>query len=114
VVPIQISYLPAPTVAQVQCQVQAKVPWVDPSLALDPLNLMDSAPVVQACQALDLLQTVVLPALLLVIFVVSHLLVDLVPQVLHSHLALVPMDPVGQMVRLTADPLVLMDLTINS
>ena len=113
-VPIQIFYLPAPTVAQVQCQVQAKVPWVDPSLALDPLSLMDSAPVVQVCQVLALLQTVVPLGLLLVIFVVSHLLVDLDPQVLHFHLAPVPMDPVALMDRLTVGPLVLMDLTINS
>ena len=74
-------------------------------MAQVPRNSMDLVPVGLACPTLPL--TVVL----LVTSEVSLLLADLDPQVLPSHSALVPMDPVVPVVLLTVDLQVLTGLT---
>lgn len=100
-----ISYLPALTAVQDQCQPRSQDPWADLSLAQAPHNSMDSAPVDLACPTLPLTVD------LLVIFEASPRQADLAPPGHHSPLVQAPMDPVDLMARLTVGHLGLMDLT---
>ena len=100
-----ISYLPALTAVQDQCQPQSRDPWVDLSLAQAPHNSMDLAPVDPACPTLPLTVD------LLVISEDSHRQADQDPRVHRSHLVQALMAPVDQMVRPTVGRLAPMDLT---
>lgn len=100
-----ISYLPALTAVQDQCQPQSPDPWVDLSLAQAPHNSMDSAPVDLACPTLPL------TVALLVIFEASPRQADPARRAHHSPSVQAPMDPVDQMARPTVGHLGPMDLT---